>query len=86
MELTPVLHVGFDQYILTNQILFIVDYKPTTIRRLVKTARERNDLSVIDLSKGRKSLSLVGLKGDRFVISAIPRKALCNRLFLKEDD
>lgn len=79
-SIEPFLQAGFDQYILTNQIIFIADYKTTAMKRLVKIAKEKNELYVIDLSRGRKALSLIGLRGNIFVISAIPRKQLVNRM------
>ena len=84
-NLSPFLQAGFEQYILTNQILFIADYKTAAMKRLVKTAKERNELSVIDLSRGRRAVSLIGLKGNMFVISAISRKQLTNRMLLDNE-
>lgn len=75
-----VLHVGFYNYVTSDSVIAILDYKIAAAKRLVKTAKEDKPRSVIDVTRGRKAVSLIVLTGDRYVISAIHRQQLAKRL------
>ena len=81
--LSPLLHVGFNNTVLVNQIVGIFDYSSSRVKQNVKSAEVERPRSVVNVTRGRKALSAILLQGDRYIISAIPTKALCNRLLPK---
>lgn len=74
------LHVGFYNYVTEDSIIALLDYKIQVAKTLVKTAKADRPRSVMDITKGRKALTLIVLTGDRYVISAISRQNLARRL------
>lgn len=84
-NLPVLLHVGFNNLIVVDQIVGLFDYSSKPMKDLVKTAIEEKPRSVIKVSKGRRILTLIVLTGDRYVLSAIPKKTLCSRLGLDEE-
>ena len=81
MSLPILLNAGFNNFIVANQIVAILDYSIGSVKAIVRTARaERGNRSVIDLTRGKKIYSLIVLVGDRYVLSTIPRKQLATRL------
>ena len=84
-NLPILLHVGFNNLIVVDQIVGLFDYSSKPMKDLVKTAIEEKPRSVIKVSKGRRILTLIILTGDRYVLSAIPKKILCSRLGLDEE-
>lgn len=81
-----ILQIGFQNYVISCEIIGILDIKLPSVKRLIRSAKEEKPRSVIDVSRGRKSQSVILLKGDRYVISAISRIQLMNRLLEEEDD
>jgi len=80
------LHVGFYNYVTTDSVIALLDYKLAVAKKIVKSAKLEKPRSVMDVTKGRKANTLVVLSGDRYVISAIYRQQLAKRLTGKEDD
>jgi len=74
------LQVGFYNFVTVDNVLAILDYRLSTAKKIVKSAREERPRSVIDVSKGRKCMSLIILKGNTYIISTIPRITLAKRL------
>lgn len=75
-----VLHVGFYNYVTTESVVALLDYKLQVSKRIVKTAKDEKPRSVMDVTKGRKAQTLIVLTGDRYIISAIYRQQLAKRL------
>lgn len=79
--MSPILlHVGFSNQVVADQVTCLLDYRVPSVKRIVKSARDERPRSVMDLTRGRKSMSLIVLTGDRYVISAIPLKTLAKRM------
>ena len=77
---SPLLHVGFGNLVMADEVLAILEYKIPAVKRLIKSALAEKPRSVINLTVGRKAVSIVVLSGDRYVISAIYTKQLAKRL------
>lgn len=74
------LHVGFYNYVTSDSVIGLIDFKLKVSKQIVKTARLEKPRSVLDLTKGRRALTLILLTGDRYIISAISQKELAKRL------
>ena len=75
------LNAGFNNFIVTSQIVAILDYSIGAAKTIVRTARaERGARAVIDLTRGKKIYTLIILIGDRYVLSTKPRKQIARRL------
>jgi regulator of extracellular matrix RemA (YlzA/DUF370 family) len=74
------LHVGFYNYVTSYSVVALIDYKIAAAKNIVRSARTDKPRSVLDVTKGRKALTLIVLTGDRYIISAIARKQLAKRL------
>lgn len=75
-----VLHVGFYNYVTTESVIALLDYKLVASKKIVRTAKDEKPRSVMDVTKGRKAQTLIVLTGDRYIISAIYRQQLAKRL------
>jgi regulator of extracellular matrix RemA (YlzA/DUF370 family) len=75
-----VLHIGFYNYVTSDSVVGLFDYRVPSIKRLVKSAKAEKPRNVIDVTRGRKAQTLIVLTGDRYVISAIYRQQLAKRL------
>lgn len=74
------LHIGFYNYVTEDSVIALLDYKIQAAKTLVKTAKVDRPRAVMDITKGRRALTLIVLTGDRYVISAISRQNLARRL------
>lgn len=74
------LHVGFYNYVFVDHVVAIVDSRIGATRKLIKQVKVEKPRSILDLTRGRKCLSLLILTGDRYILSAISRKALVKRV------
>lgn len=72
-------HVGFDNFIVSDQIVALFDARISEAKRIVSEARDKG-YQVFNLTRGRKAWVLLVLTGNRFVISAIPMKKITKRL------
>lgn len=75
-----ILHVGFYNYVTSDNVIALLDYKIAASKRIAKSAREEKPRSVMDVTRGRKAQTLIVLTGDRYIISAIYRQQLAKRL------
>ena len=78
--MSSILHVGFYNYVTTESVVALLDYKLAASKKIVKSAKEERPRSVMDVTKGRKAQTLIVLTGDRYIISAIFRQRLAKRL------
>lgn len=72
--------VGWKNYVIKTEIVAIIDARTGVARRLKTSVKARSDTALLDLTMGKKSASLIVLKGNRYIISAIPRMQLVTRL------
>jgi regulator of extracellular matrix RemA (YlzA/DUF370 family) len=78
--MSSLLHVGFYNYVTSENVIALLDYKLAASKKIVKSAKEEKPRSVMDVTKGRKAQTLIVLTGDRYIISAIYRQRLAKRL------
>ena len=78
MPLPPVLNVGFNNYVMTDKVLAMVNSESAPMRRMIQTLRR--DGKVIDATQGRKTRSVIFTSGDGIVLSAISQETLAKRL------
>jgi len=79
------INVGFDNMVMTDQIVALLDYRSIPMRELIKSALSERPRSVLKVTKGRRAVTLIILTGDRYVLSAIPSKKLQSRLGLNNE-
>lgn len=82
----PTLNVGFYNYVLVDHIVALVDFKISSVKKLVKYIKERDPRAIVDLTRGRRSVTLVMLTDNRYIISAISRRQLMNRLSMDDNE
>lgn len=80
-----VLNCGFDNYILCDQLVAILDARNKNVKSTVKRAKESTPNKVMDICKGRKHKSILVLTGDRFVISPVEMQTLVKRLGVDDE-
>ena len=78
MSTSPVLNVGFYNFVATNQIVALVSSDSAPMRRLIKDLR--NSSTLIDATQGRRTKSLIFTQGQHIVLSAISQETLARRL------
>lgn len=76
----PVLNVGFENYVMSDNVVAIVDYQLAAAKRLVSNARKEKPRNIINLTNRSKIRSLIVCTGDRYVLSAVHRQQLVSRL------
>ena len=83
---TSVLNLGFYNYVTTDSVVALIDYKLEAAKKIVRSVKSEKPRSLLDVTKGRKCQTLVVLTGDRYVISAIYRQQLATRLMQALND
>jgi regulator of extracellular matrix RemA (YlzA/DUF370 family) len=78
MPVSPVLNVGFYNYVSTSQIVALVSSESAPIRRLIQSLRENGGL--IDATHGRRTKSVIFTQSGQVVLSAISQETLAQRL------
>lgn len=84
--MNKVINVGFYNFVTADSIVALLDYKLLAAKKIVKSAREERPRSVMDITKGRKSRTLIVLTGDRYIISATYRQSIARRICLDIED
>lgn len=82
MNLVPIVNVGRQNFVLTNEILALLDYRSAAARKLMRELRASPDAStkIIDLSAQQKKLTIVLLRNGSVVVTNESRIKLRNRL------
>lgn len=78
----PVINVGFHNFVITDKVIAIVGSDSAPMRRLAQEYRKRGRL--IDVTQGRRTKSLLVMRDDCVVLSAISQSTLVKR-FVKPD-
>lgn len=79
-SLRGLLNCGFDNWVVSDTVIAVIDYACTTGRKLIKSAIAERPRSVIDLTQGRKAATIVVVTGDRYILSCLPRSVIASRL------
>ena len=72
------LNVGFDNMVAVNKIVAIISPDGASVKRLVQYAKENH--SLIDVTRGRKTRSVVVTSEEYVFLSAIQADTLVSRL------
>lgn len=78
MSLSPILNVGFNNYVVTDKVVALVSSESAPMRRMVQILRKEG--KVIDATQGRRTRSVLFTSGDGIVLSAISQETLAKRL------
>ncbi|MBN8689368.1 MAG: DUF370 domain-containing protein [Armatimonadetes bacterium] len=80
--MSPVLNVGFHNFVMTDKIVALVSSESAPMRRLVQQLKKSG--SVIDATHGRKTKSVIFTSNSDIVLSAISQETLAKRLSTDE--
>ncbi|MEW5884338.1 MAG: DUF370 domain-containing protein [Armatimonadota bacterium] len=78
MKRSPVLPVGFQNFVMTEQVVAVVSSDSAPMRRLVQSLR--NSERLVDATQGRRTRCLIFLSSGHIVLSALSQEALLRRL------
>lgn len=78
--ITPTLHVGFENYVLTEQVLAILDSTSRTIKKFIRDTRKERPRAILDITDGKAALTLICLTGDRYILSPVHRQWIVGRV------
>lgn len=73
-----VINIGYENYIITDRIIGIVDIDSAPIKRMIKELKRDN--RVIDATKGHKSLSVIFTQANQIYLSAVQASTLIKRM------
>ncbi|MBI1331245.1 MAG: DUF370 domain-containing protein [Armatimonadetes bacterium] len=76
--MSPILNVGFNNYVVTDKVVALVSSESAPMRRMVQILRKEG--KVIDATQGRRTRSVLFTSGDGIVLSAISQETLAKRL------
>ncbi len=72
------MNVGFDNMVSVHRIVAIVSPESAPVKRTVQTAKEAG--TVIDVTHGRKTRSVIFTDSDYIILSALQPETLTGRL------
>ena len=78
MPNSPILNVGFYNYVMTQRIIALVSSDSAPMRRLIQTMRKAGNL--IDATQGRKTKCVLFTDNNVIILSAISQETLAKRL------
>ncbi len=79
-----VLHVGFDNVVVTHRIVAIVGPSSAPVKRLIGDAAGRGML--IDMTNGRKTKAVIILDDGHVALAALQPETLTGRLTARNED
>lgn len=72
------INIGFGSVVMTDKILSIVNPESAPIKRMIQSARERDQL--IDATFGRKTRAVIVMTNGHIVLSGIQVETIVGRL------
>jgi regulator of extracellular matrix RemA (YlzA/DUF370 family) len=72
------LNIGFNNGVVSNRIIAIVNPASSPMKRLREEARERGQL--VDATQGRKTRSIIITDSSHVILSAIQAETIANRM------
>ena len=84
---SKLLNIGFNNGVVSNRIIAIVNPASSPMKRLREDAKDRGQL--IDATQGRKTRSIIITDSSHIILSAIQAETIANRLnegALREED
>lgn len=76
-------HIGFGNIIALNRALAIMSPDSAPIKRIIQEARDKNTL--IDLTYGRKTKSVIVLDSGHLVLAALQPETIAARSFPRQE-
>ncbi|MHB1415846.1 MAG: DUF370 domain-containing protein [Chloroflexota bacterium] len=76
-------HIGFGNIVALNRALAIMSPDSAPIKRLIQEARDRNTL--IDLTYGRKTKSVIVLDSGHLVLAALQPETIASRVATRQE-
>lgn len=83
MPNTPVVNVGFHNYVLAEKIISFVSADSAPVRRMIQTFRKAG--SVIDATQGRRTKSVIFTTSNVLILSAVTPETLAKRISTGDD-
>lgn len=77
--LSPLLNVGFYNFVLTDKVVALVRSDSAPIKRMIRQLR-REGTRLIDATQGRRTRCVVFLSSGQIVLSALTQETLAKRL------
>ena len=77
------IHIGFGNIVNTEKIVAVVDPDPAPIRRLIQNARDNG--TVIDATRGRRTKSVLIMENSEIVLSALLPDTIAQRAGSSDD-
>ncbi|MCX8026995.1 MAG: DUF370 domain-containing protein [Thermodesulfovibrionales bacterium] len=74
----PIISIGFNNMVLTQKIVAIINPNSLPMRKLKEEARQRGKL--IDATEGKKTRSIIITESDHIILSAIQPETLAQRI------
>lgn len=78
MASVPIISVGFNNMVLTQRIVAIINPNSLPIKKLKEEARQKGKL--IDATEGKKTRSILITDSDHIILSAIQPETLAQRI------
>lgn len=77
------MHIGFGNIVALNRALAIMSPDSAPIKRIIQEAREKN--SLIDLTYGRKTKSVIVLDSGHLVLAALQPETIAARFGTRQE-
>lgn len=79
LELSPLLHIGFDVYVVASQIVSIQPASHKAAENVIRSRKEKGPSAVIDATRGKARRTLLVLQSGHIAISCLSARQLCKR-------
>lgn len=83
-NVAPTLGLGYDNFVMTEKIVVVAEYDHGAIRNIIRDYKKNRPDDILDLSTGRRRLSVIICTTGLLIITSIPRKQLHTRLLEPE--
>lgn len=78
MATSPILNVGFYNFVLTDRIVALVNSDSAPMRRLIQGLRK--ETSLVDATQGRRTKCVIFTDSGTVILSAISQETLAKRI------
>ena len=80
MNKGELINLGLENIVLQNRVVAIVKPDTAPIRRLIHTYEDTEDKDVVDITRGRKTRSVVLTDADMIILSPVRTKTVSERI------
>ena len=85
MSKTDLINLGLENMVLRDRIVGLVRPDTAPIRRLINNFKEAENKEVVDVTRGRKTRSVVITDANYILLSPVRTKTLSDRLMGKDE-